>query len=78
MRNWSKIIAGNPIRFRRVTINGLPGIITETESGEIINTINLEVDGGVIRRINSVVNPDKLSHLGPVTDPYALLREWKK
>jgi len=28
----------------------------------------LDVSGGVVQAIRSVVNPDKLGHLGPVSD----------
>jgi RNA polymerase sigma-70 factor (ECF subfamily) len=34
----------------------------------------LEIAGGEIVALNSVVNPDKLGHLGPVADTRALLR----
>jgi RNA polymerase sigma-70 factor (ECF subfamily) len=36
--------------------------------------MSLEVAGGQITSIKSVVNPDKLAHLGPVADFAALLR----
>ncbi len=35
----------------------------------------LDVDGGQIQAVSSIVNPDKLRHLGPVADLRALLRE---
>jgi hypothetical protein len=34
----------------------------------------LEIAGGEIRSISSIVNPDKLRHLGPVGDYTSLLR----
>ncbi len=34
--------------------------------------------GGRIQAIRSVVNPDKLQHLGPVADAWALQREFKQ
>jgi RNA polymerase sigma-70 factor (ECF subfamily) len=36
--------------------------------------VALDIAGGQIRSINSVVNPDKLTHLGPVGDFPSLLR----
>jgi RNA polymerase sigma-70 factor, ECF subfamily len=42
--------------------------------GRVIGVLALEVQGGYIRSISSIVNPDKLSHLGPVTNLRALLR----
>jgi RNA polymerase sigma-70 factor, ECF subfamily len=35
----------------------------------------LDVADGQIQAVSSVVNPDKLRHLGPVADLRALLRE---
>ncbi len=35
----------------------------------------METLGGRIQTIRSVVNPDKLGHLGPVADAWALRRE---
>ena len=33
----------------------------------------LEIAGGEVRRVNGIVNPDKLGHLGPVADVNELL-----
>ena len=35
----------------------------------------LDVADGQIQAVSSIVNPDKLQHLGPVADLRALLRE---
>ena len=42
--------------------------------GRLINVMALELAGGRIQAVNSVVNPDKLRHLGPTADLGALLR----
>jgi RNA polymerase sigma-70 factor (ECF subfamily) len=34
----------------------------------VISVLELEMAGGVVRAIRGVVNPDKLRHLGPVSD----------
>ena len=34
----------------------------------------LDVAGGVVTRVHSMLNPDKLAHLGPVGDLTSLLR----
>ena len=34
----------------------------------------LEIGGGQVLGIRSIVNPDKLAHLGPTTDLGSLLR----
>ena len=38
-------------------------------------TLALDVLGGQIQAIRSVSNPDKLGHVGPVADAWALARE---
>jgi RNA polymerase sigma-70 factor, ECF subfamily len=40
--------------------------------------MSLDIAGGQIRSISSVVNPDKLAHLGPVTDFGELLRSLRE
>jgi RNA polymerase sigma-70 factor, ECF subfamily len=40
----------------------------------VIGVLALDIAGGQIASISSVVNPDKLTHLGPVADLKALLR----
>lgn len=50
-------------RLRLATINGLPGLIVEGEKG-VVQTSAFEVEGGRIRALYVVRNPDKLGHLG--------------
>lgn len=35
----------------------------------------LDILGGQIQAIHTVLNPDKLTHVGPVADAWAVLRE---
>ncbi len=39
------------------------------------NTLALDVLDGRIQAIRSVINPDKLGHVGPVADAWAVVRE---
>lgn len=55
-------------------INGQPGILILTPDGSVIGALSLEIADDRIVAINSVVNPDKLHHLGPVGDVTAMLR----
>jgi len=55
-------------------INGEPGAIVYDRDGRIINTFTVEVLDGQIRTIRFVLSPDKLAHLGPVADPWAIAR----
>jgi len=61
------------IRLDPVEVNGQPGAISFDSDGRIISVFALEISGGAIQSIRSVVNPDKLRHLGPVSD-LALIR----
>jgi RNA polymerase sigma-70 factor (TIGR02957 family) len=59
--------------LRRVEINGNAGGLALDQDGRLISVISLEIEGGQIRAVNSVVNPDKLQHLGPVANLEARL-----
>jgi RNA polymerase sigma-70 factor, ECF subfamily len=59
-------------------MNGQPGAILRDRDGRVAGTMSLDVLGGRIQTIRSVVNPDKLGHVGPVADTWALAREVKQ
>jgi RNA polymerase sigma-70 factor (ECF subfamily) len=44
----------------------------------VAGTMILDVLDGRIQTIRSVVNPDKLGHLGPPADSWAVAREVKR
>jgi RNA polymerase sigma-70 factor (ECF subfamily) len=56
-------------------INGQPGAIFRDRDGRVLTAWTLDVLDGRIQTIRSVTNPDKLAHLGPVADAWALSRE---
>ena len=56
-------------------VNGQPGAIFRDRDGKILYTLALDVLDGRIQTIRSVSNPDKLRHLGPVADAWAIARE---
>jgi RNA polymerase sigma-70 factor (ECF subfamily) len=56
-------------------VNGQPGAIFRDRDGKVLNTWTLDVLDGRIQTIRSVLNPDKLGHVGPVADAWAVLRE---
>jgi len=49
-------------------INGQPGFRTVAPDGRLVNVVSLDVEGGAIKRLHSQLNPDKLGHLGPLSD----------
>ncbi|MEU4575307.1 RNA polymerase sigma-70 factor [Nonomuraea sp. ATR24] len=56
-------------------VNGRPGAIFRDRDGRIVNIWSLDILDGQIQTIRTVLNPDKLAHLGPVADAWAVVRE---
>jgi len=56
-------------------VNGQPGAIFLDRDGKILSTVALDVLDGQIQMIRAVQNPDKLGHVGPVADAWAVARE---
>jgi RNA polymerase sigma-70 factor (ECF subfamily) len=54
--------------LRFATINGLPGVIVDGPAGPV-QTTAFEIDGGLIRALYVVRNPDKLRHLEAAPPP---------
>jgi RNA polymerase sigma-70 factor (ECF subfamily) len=59
-------------------VNGQPGAILRDRDGKVLSAMTLDVLGGRVQAIRSVVNPDKLGHVGPVADAWAIAREVKQ
>jgi RNA polymerase sigma-70 factor (ECF subfamily) len=56
-------------------VNGQPGAVFRDRDGKVLNTLALDILDGRVQAIRVVLNPDKLAHLGPVADAWAVLRE---
>ncbi|MFJ9903755.1 RNA polymerase sigma-70 factor [Streptomyces sp. NPDC101152] len=56
-------------------VNGQPGALFRDRDGKVVSTLVLDIFGGRVQTIRGVVNPDKLGHLGPVADAWALKNE---
>jgi RNA polymerase sigma-70 factor (ECF subfamily) len=54
--------------LRLAWVNGQPGAVTYDAQGRVVNVFALDIADGVVQAIRSVVNPDKLGHIGPVSD----------
>lgn len=61
----------------RHEMNGQPGAILRDRDGKVLAALALDMLDGRIQAIRSVVNPDKLGHVGPVADAWAFRREVK-
>jgi len=56
-------------------VNGQPGAIFRDRDNKVLITLALDILDGEIQTIRSVINPDKLGHVGPVADAWAIARE---
>ena len=75
LMSWMRLGSRVPgASMREVEVNGMPGALLLDPGGRLVGVWELEIGGGEIRGVNSVVNPDKLAHLGPLADMRALLR----
>jgi RNA polymerase sigma factor (sigma-70 family) len=54
--------------IRLAWVNGRPGAVLYDAEGRVVSVMELDVADGAIQTMHAVVNPDKLGHLGPVSD----------
>jgi RNA polymerase sigma-70 factor (ECF subfamily) len=62
------------VELREVEVNGEAGAVIFDGEGRVISVMALDIADGCVQGIRSIVNPDKLGHLGPVADVTALLK----
>jgi RNA polymerase sigma-70 factor (ECF subfamily) len=75
LAGWARVGArGGGFELRPVEVNGQPGAVTLDSEERIIGVLAFDIADGRIQGISSVVNPDKLGHLGPVGDVREILR----
>jgi len=71
---WFRRAARVPdMQMRPVEINGGPGALALDGEQRVIGVCALEIAGGQIVAIEGIVNPDKLTHLGPTANLRSLL-----
>ena len=66
------------VRLEQQELNGQPGAVLRDADGRVVGTMSLDVLDGRIHSIRSVVNPDKLAHVGPVGDAWAVADEVRR
>ncbi|HYG96530.1 MAG TPA: sigma factor-like helix-turn-helix DNA-binding protein [Solirubrobacterales bacterium] len=71
---WFRTKLRDEVKIERRQLNGQPGVVVFGPDDSVIGAISLEIADERIIAINSIVNPDKLRHLGPVGDMRAMLR----
>jgi RNA polymerase sigma factor (sigma-70 family) len=52
------------IRVEPAEVNGQPGLVAREPGGALVSVAAIEISGGVVTAFHSVVNPEKLRHLG--------------
>ncbi len=56
------------LRVEPRQVNGQPGALIRDAAGRITNVFSVDVVDGSVATVRSVINPDKLRHLGPLAD----------
>jgi RNA polymerase sigma-70 factor (ECF subfamily) len=75
LSGWGKLADRfGGVSLRPVEVNGQPGAILLDREDKLIGVMALDIAGDRVQGVSSVVNPEKLRHLGPVADVRALLR----
>jgi RNA polymerase sigma factor (sigma-70 family) len=74
LHNWLSLIDRvGGIEIRTASINGQPGAQYIDDGRRLLGVISFDIADGQIRAIRSIVNPEKLRHLGPLGDAKAVL-----
>ena len=74
--NWFRQPAPG-VSLRPVEVNGGPGALLLDAQQRLISVFALDIAARQITSISGIVNPDKLTHLGPVADHKSLLSSAK-
>ena len=70
---WTRVARRAGITWERVDVNGQPGVLARDSEDHVLSVLSLDVADGRIQGIASVVNPDKLRHIGEPADLGKLL-----
>jgi len=54
--------------LRPAWVNGQPGAVLYDAEGRVVSVVELDIADGMVQAMYGVVNPDKLGHIGPVSD----------
>lgn len=68
-------LASYGLTIKRHEVNGQPGGTVVDAESRIVNVFSLDIVDGVVQTIRSVINPDKLRHLGPPADVRGLIQQ---
>ena len=68
LASFYKIADAAGVMLVPAVVNGQPGFRSLDPQGRIINVVSVDIADGRIQRVHSILNPDKLAHLGLVSD----------
>jgi RNA polymerase sigma-70 factor (TIGR02957 family) len=63
------------VSLRAAWVNGQPGLVASHADGGLIAVVAFDVLDGLVQAIRVVANPDKLRHIGPVSQTWHLRRQ---
>jgi RNA polymerase sigma-70 factor (ECF subfamily) len=66
LRALSDAIGDFGLHIQRVPVNGQPGALVLDDEGRLLNVLAIDILDGSVQAVRSIVNPDKLRHLGPL------------
>jgi RNA polymerase sigma-70 factor (ECF subfamily) len=55
------------LRFEPALVNGQPGAVVRDLDGLVVTILGFDIADGLVQTIRSIVNPDKIGHLGAVS-----------
>ena len=55
-------------RIQPALVNGQPGAVAYDAAGLVVSVYALDIAGGAVQAIRGITNPDKLTHLAPVSE----------
>ena len=56
------------VSLQAAEVNGQPGALLLDPEGRLVTVLSVDVADGQVQAIRSIVNPDKLRHLGPTAN----------
>jgi RNA polymerase sigma-70 factor (ECF subfamily) len=65
--SWFRLGAKLALRLEPAQVNGQPGARFLDPDGHLVNVMALDIAEGQIQTVRSVINPDKLAHLGTLS-----------
>src|SRR5947207_6362316 len=70
---WFRQAKAFGVRLDLAEVNGQAGAVSRDAEGRLINVLALDIADGKVTAVRSIVNPEKLGHLGPLGDNQDML-----